>query len=86
MKNIYKNIKIKLNILYSFIYHLFEKEYSYQGLVQFNENGKPEICGISIRWLEEIQVKAITEKKAICIACTILNKKYPEYNDMIQLF
>ena len=65
---------------------LFEKKYVYQGMVQFDENGKPEICGVSVRWLDEISVKALTEKEAIHRACDILNKKYPQYNNMVQLW
>ena len=61
-------------------------KYKYQGMVQFDENKKPCICGISVRWLDHITVKAFTEKKAIKKACDILNEKYPEYNRMIQLW
>lgn len=85
MKKIYEWIKAKLNIR-SVVRRLLEKNYYYQGMVQFNEDGKPVICGVSVRWLDEINVKAITEKEAIHKACDMLNKKYTQYDGMIQLW
>ena len=65
---------------------MFKKEYEYQGMVQFDENYEPCICGISVRWLDYVSVKEYSEKKAIEKACNILNKRYPEYKGMVQLW
>ena len=51
------------------VYHLFIKneikEYKYQGMVQFDENKEPCICGISVKWLNHVSIKASSEKEAI---------------------
>jgi hypothetical protein len=55
-------------------------------MVQFDENHKPTICGIHVRWLDEITIKARTENQACRIAEKLLNEKYPEYDRMVQIF
>lgn len=65
---------------------IFKKKFKYQGMVQFDENHEPCICGISVKWLDDITVKATTEKKAIAIADNLINEKYPQYNGMVQLW
>jgi len=65
---------------------IFKRKYHYQGMVQFDENHKPTICGIHVRWLDEITIKARTENQACRIAEKLLNEKYPEYDRMVQIF
>jgi len=65
---------------------LFKRKYHYQGMVQFDENHKPTICGIYVRWLNKIVIKERTENQACRIAEKLLNEKYPEYDRMVQIF
>lgn len=60
--------------------------YIIKPMVQFDEQKKPCICGSTIVWLESIEIKAMTKKRAEKKAFEILNKKYPKYNKMIQLW
>ena len=55
-------------------------------MVQFDENHKPTICGIHVRWLDKITIKARTENQAYELAEKLLNEKYPEYDRMVQIF
>lgn len=64
---------------------MFTKTYYTQGIVQF-DNGELTICGDSIKWLDEFQIKATSYKKADKVAFEYLKNKYPEYGDYVQLF
>lgn len=60
-------------------------KYTFQGGVQFFE-GKPSICGDSIKWFESITVKAFTERRAIKKILRRYNELYPEYLGYILLY
>ena len=62
-----------------------KRQYTFQGMVQFDENKKLVICGTSVKWLDTISVKAFTERKATSLVFDILENEYPQYKDYIQL-
>ena len=63
----------------------FKKEYTLQGAVQFHE-GKPIIAGSSIKWFDEVKVKALTYNKAVDIALQMFDFKYPEYKGFFEIW
>jgi hypothetical protein len=80
-----KNKRIKLKQKLNWIQRMYANNYFMQGLVQFDQ-GELTICGDSVKWLDELQIYATSNKKANKIAFEFLNEKYPEYGIMIQLF
>lgn len=86
-------LKILIDIAYNcenkmknIIKKLFEKDYKYQGMIQFDENHTPCICGCSVKWLDNVSVKAFSEKEAEKKAEKLLCEKYSEYKNCIQLY
>lgn len=65
---------------------IFKRKFNYQGLVQFDEDNNPCICGCKVKWLDYVTVEKYTEKQAIKEACDLLNGKYPKYQGMVQLW
>lgn len=74
-----------INKFPKFIQKWFTKTYLNQGMVQFDE-GKLTICGDSIRWLEKIDVRTTSSKRANMLSFVFLRNKYPEYEGYLQLF
>jgi len=64
---------------------LFEKHYHMQGLVYLEED-KPSYCSNVVKWLDKLQIRTTSQKKANKLAFEFLRKKYPNYKDYIQLF
>jgi hypothetical protein len=65
---------------------IFNRKYYFQGLVYFDENHNLTICGIYVKWLDQITILAFTRKKAEKQAFNFFNEKYPEYKDFVQLY
>jgi hypothetical protein len=77
----------KLKRFPAFIRRLFAKKYAYQGLIQIDSNtGDLTICGDAIKWLDKLEVKTTSEKRADKLMFDFLNEKYPQYKPYIQLF
>ena len=70
----------------AFISNRFVKTYYNQGMVQFDSRDNPVFCGCQVKWLDELQVKTTSQKRADQLMFEYLNKKYPEYKSHIQLF
>jgi len=88
---LYIKIPIAIGWLYFAIFgpHHFEpkiKKYHYTGMIQRDELGKIVICGNKVDWLDKIEVDAYSEKEASHLALMMLNYKYPEYKDMVQIW
>ena len=72
---------------------MFTKTETFTAAVQFWE-GKPSICGDTIKWLEEVNVvwkdyPFVGRKnydKALTAACKAINAGYPEYQNQVALY
>jgi hypothetical protein len=65
------------------------KKYSMQGMVyltKFGEGYTPTHVSDIVKWLDNLCITTISEKKSDKIAFDYLNDKYPEYKGFIQLF
>jgi len=77
----------KLKRFPTFIHRLFTKKYVYQGLIQIDsDTGDLTIYGDAIKWLDKLEVKTTSEKRANKLMFDFLNEKYPQYKPYIQLF
>ena len=72
--------------LFKKLKNYFEKEFTCDLMVQFDEQGKVDICGSHIKWLKPVVVKAVSRKKAEEKALNEANKIYPEYLGYIQIY
>ena len=59
------------------------KEFELNGWVQLDECNNPTICGVKLRGLGRIWIKARNSKDACEVAEEIYNEWYPEYNEYI---
>lgn len=74
-----------INKFPKFIRKWFTKTYLNQGMVQF-DNDELTICGNKVRWLENIEVRTTSSKRADMLSFIFLRNKYPEYDGYLQLF
>ena len=65
-----ENVNTKGNIMKN----IFKREYYFDPMVQFDEEHKPCICGISVLWLHPIMVKGFFYKSAEKKAFKILEE------------
>lgn len=63
----------------------FSKNYYAQGIV-YMAGDKPSIVGSVIKWLDEVQVRTTSQKRADRLMFEFFNEKYPEYENHVQLF
>jgi len=70
-----------------FVFNFFLKTYYNQGGIYVDAYGFPT-AGIStkVKWLEELKVLALSEKRADKITWAYFNTKYPQYKGLIKLF
>jgi len=81
-----KSIKAWLLRIAGVVRRLLEREYTYEMMVQKDDNCNPVICGEFVKWLGDITVRAMTYNKSIDKALEKANALYPEYNGLVQIF
>jgi hypothetical protein len=70
-----------------FIQKIFIKVYINQGFIYIDkENKKFAYCSDIVKWLEKIKIKTYSQKRADKLSWKFFHKKYPQYENYIQLF
>ncbi len=65
---------------------MFKRNFKYETIVQFDEKNKPCICGCLVKRLEDVEINCFSSKKAEKLLLHQINKKYPQYKGLVQLW
>jgi len=79
----------KLNFIPSFLRTFFIRTYSNQGFVYIDLNSdddEPTYCSDTVKWLENLNIKTYSQKRADMLSWEYFHSKYPQYGKYIQLF
>jgi len=64
---------------------IFSRTYYAQGIV-YLENDEPVYCGSVMKWLDNVCVTTLSQKRADGLMFDFFHKKYPYYKLYVQLF